>query len=135
MPLASVTEHTVTPLLDDVEGAVIEGEAADVQRRGRPFPGVLFLPATQQLNRMGRQVSKPTLMYEVEQFDEAAKEQFEAVLRSGDRVGIVAPEQNEAEGLPEDTEIVWIVDGAPQPLGRPGGEPRAMMVTVKRVED
>lgn len=135
MPLASVAEHTVTPLLDDVEGTVIEGEAEDKQVRGRSFQGVLFLPATQQLNRMGRQVSKPTLMYEVGQYDEAAKEAFDAILRSGDRVGIVASEQNEAEGLPEGTEVVWIVDGTPQPLGRPGSEPRAMMVTVKRVED
>lgn len=135
MPLSSVTEHTVTPITEDVSGTVIEGERDDATTRGRPFAGVLFLPASQQLNRMGRQVTKPTLMYETGQYDEVAEEEFVAVLRSGDRVGIVAEEQNEAEGLAADTELVWVVDGTPQPLGRPGSEPKAMMVAVRRVED
>jgi hypothetical protein len=133
MPLSSVTEDTVTPLTEDLSGNFIEGEQEVELERGRSFPGVLFLPATQQLNRMGRQVTKPTLMYETSQEDDEGE--FVAVLRSGDRVGIVAEEQNIAAGLAPDAELVWIVDGTPQPLGRPGDEPKAMMVAVKAVED
>lgn len=133
MPLSSVTEHTVTPLTENLSGNYVEGEQETELARGRSFPGVLFLPATQQLNRMGRQVTKPTLMYESSQEDEQGE--FIAVLRSGDRVGIVAEEQNIAQGLDPDAEVTWVVDGTPQPLGRPGDEPKAMMVAVRAVED
>jgi hypothetical protein len=133
VPLSSVTEHTVTPLTENASGNYIEGEADVTLERGRPFPGVLFLPATQQLNRMGRQVTKPTLMYETSQEDDEGE--FVAILRSGDRVGIVAEEQNIAQGLDPAAELVWVVDGTPQPLGRPGDEPKAIMVAVRAVED
>ncbi len=155
MPLEDICVHRCTPIAttqedngpDEENGGVwIEGEWYPLNpdepgesqpsdpRRGVPFDGCLFLPrgdegGAENVVVLGRQVRRPTLLYlpENDVGDQVA-------LDPKDRVAIVAEEINVAEGRAPDAEVEWLVDGRPQPFGRPGDPIIGLLAGLTRVE-
>jgi hypothetical protein len=111
-------------------GEIVEGERVVEDVEGDPFRCVLFLPSGAEQDRRGRQVKEPTLLYEPNYPDGSP-----VSLNTSDRLRILAPELNLAQGLERDLELVWQVRGDPQPAGKPGRVPKVMIATLRRVED
>lgn len=156
MPLEDVCVHRCTPILTeqpdgpDVDGGGVwiegewyplnpdepgEGGSPPPPSRGVPFDGCLFLPRGEEGGAAnvvvlgGRQVRRPTLLFLPE------NDVGEPVaLDPKDRVAIVAEELNEAEGRPAAAEVEWLVDGKPQPFGKPGDDVIGFLAILAKVE-
>lgn len=122
-----------------VEGEWIPNPAGPSGSTSGPlFDGCLFLPTGSEdsggatvVVLGGRQVINPTLLYSGKD-----RNGLPVFLDREDRVGIVAPELNAWHfNLPPDGEVAWLVDGSPQPFGRPGDVPVGFLANLERVED
>lgn len=134
MPLDDILLHSATPL-KEVQQEYVEGEFVLATVREESFNCVIFLPTPGMSTRRGRTVTDPQLMY-LPFYDPPPVGSGEPIgLRVGDRLGVVAPELNEAEGRPVDEEIIWMVESRPQPLGRPGDPVIGVYAVIRKVED
>lgn len=135
MPLGSVLVHRAIPYRRTAGGTWVEGEfVPGAVTPGTAFACVLFLPQPGEqpgeATTRGRQVIEPTLLFEP--YDVAG-----AIvgLDAEDELGIVAPELNRAQGVPEATEIRWLVVGDPQPFGRPGADVIGFQATLRKIDE
>lgn len=129
MPFVDILNHEGVRVRTAGSGEWVEGSRDEGPVDGPTFDCILFLPGPQaEQNRGGRQVKRPTLMFEP--FDVTGAN-FELVAE--DQVRLTAAE--EEPNVRELIEGVWEVDGDPQPFGRPGDPVVGMQAALKRVSD
>lgn len=131
MALENVLVHKATPVRMSRTGGWVEGEYVEEPVAGTPFDCCVFLPLGQESGAgRGRQVREPTLLYGP--LNDAAAP---VALSAEDELLVVAPELNVAEGRAADAQVRWMVNGAPQPLGKPGDDVIGFQATLRRIDD
>lgn len=129
MPFPDILRHSGVRIREQKSGEWVEGSRDVGPVESQPFDCILFLPPPGgETNRRGRQVKRPTLMYEPIDVTGA-----DFGLKKTDSVRLTAAEEDPpVRAL---IEGVWEVDGDPQPFGPPGEVVVGLQATLKRVSD
>lgn len=139
MALSDVCVHVATPLREtEDKGDWVEGEYRTSGKvPGTPFDCCLFLPIGEEesgggtaVRQGGRQVTRPTLLFLPE--DHAGAQV--SVNRELELL-IVAEELNLARGMAANASERWLVDGDPQPFGKPGDDVIGYQARLSKVDE
>lgn len=124
MPLEDILVHVAVPLRTVGDGDWIEGEREERIVEGVPVECAFFPPGSRERGPRSRVSDTPLLLTGPEDFVGAR-----ISLSGGDRVRL------SGEGLDARWFGEWMLDGDPQQLGKPGEEPVAYQVQLRRITD